>query len=166
MEDAECLSLTVDNLVLVPTSSRYHLANCGGNPRLQVVVGTRWGTDAVQREPVRPVVAVGEDKAAGTSESKAQGAAESDVEGAPPAKQPRAPGPDSSAPTGDAVDVEAHVEVALARIVAAACERPSDAAEMEGEGKSQERQQRMEGTGGEEDERLDITDAPEAHEIV
>ena len=76
VEGAERLSLIVDNAVLAPTPSRYHLANGGGNPRLLVMGGTCQGTDAGHQEPVRPVVAVGEDQAGGTSASMAQGAAE------------------------------------------------------------------------------------------
>ena len=55
---------------------------------------------------------------------------------------------------------------ALARIMAAASDRPPGAAEKEGEGKSQERSQQMEGTGNEEDDPLELTGAREAHDVV
>ena len=42
-DHANRLSLTVDNAVPAPTSSGYHLANPGGDPRLLVVSGTRRG---------------------------------------------------------------------------------------------------------------------------
>ena len=165
VEGADRLLLIVDNAVLAPTSNRYHLANRGRHPRLLVVVGTHCGADAGHQKPVQRVVAVGEDEAGGTLGSMVQGAAEAAAEGACPARQPEAPGPDLSAPAGDAVDVEALVEAALTRIMAAASDRPPAAAEIEGEGKSQERHQQMEGTGSEEDDGLEITGAREAHEV-
>ena len=58
------------------------------------------------------------------------------------------------------------MEAALARIMAAARDVPPAAAQMEGEGKSQESGRRMEGTSGEGDDGLEITGAREAHDIV
>ena len=49
VEGEERLSLAVDNAVLTPTSSRYHPANRGRNPRLVVVVGMRRDADARQQ---------------------------------------------------------------------------------------------------------------------
>ena len=131
-----------------------------------MVVGTRRGIDTRHREPVRRVVAVGEDGAGGTSESTAQGAAEPATESASPAREPEAQGPDVSAPAGNAVDVEAHKEAALVRIMAAASDRPPAAAVQKGEGKSQEPSQRMEGTGSAWDDGLEITGGREAHDVV
>ena len=42
---------------------------------------------------------------------------------------------------------------------------PPAAAQLEGEGQSQERHQRTEGTGSEEDDGLEYTDAQDAHEV-
>ena len=76
VEGEKLLWLIVDNAVLAPDACRYHLANCYGNPRLPVVVGTRRGTDGGHQEPARGVAAVEEDKARSTSESTAQEAAQ------------------------------------------------------------------------------------------
>ena len=63
------------------------------------------------------------------------------------------------------LDNKSQVEAALARILAAASGPPPAAAELEWEDQSQERRQRMEGTGSEEDDGLEITGAREAHEV-
>ena len=161
VEGEERLSLTVNNAVLNPHSSKYHLANRGGTPRLLLVVGTHRDANTGQREPVQRIVAVGEDAAGGPS----QGAADAAVERPSPVKQPEAPGPDLSGPAGDAVGEKAHVEAALARIMATASDPPPAAAKLGGEGQSQERHRQMEGTGIEEDDGVEIPGAREAQEV-
>ena len=68
----ERLSLTADNVVLIATSSMYHLANRGGVPGMLVVVCTLQDADAGGWQPPQHIVAVGEDAAGGTSGSVAQ----------------------------------------------------------------------------------------------
>ena len=63
VEGEERVLLTADNAVLTPTSSRYHLVNPGANPRVLVVVSTRYDADTGRREPERCVVAGGRDAA-------------------------------------------------------------------------------------------------------
>ena len=156
------LLLTVDNAILAPTSSGYHLAKRGGDPRLLVVLGTRRGANAGHRGPTQRSVVLGEDGAERTSWGPAREAARAAAQGPSSAGQQEVRGQDPSAPEGGGMLVEAHVEDALARIMAAAS--PPAAGQMEGEGEGQERRQRT-GATGEEDDGLQITGARRAHEV-
>ena len=71
----ERLSPSVGNEVLTPTSSSYHLANRGGDPRLLMVVGTRHNASTTEREPEKHGVTLEGDAAGCTSGGTAHGAA-------------------------------------------------------------------------------------------
>ena len=120
-EDGEKrLSLTVDNAILASTSSGYALANRGGDPRQLVVWGRRRGANAGHQGPTQRAVVLSEDGAEHTSAGPARGAARAAAEGPSSEGQQEVRGQDPSAPEGGGMDVEAHVVVALARIMAAA----------------------------------------------
>ena len=74
-------SLTTGNAVVTPTSSRYHLAKHGGDPRQLVVAGTRQDVGTRRREPTRHGVAMEGDAAGCTSGGAAQGAIEAAAAG-------------------------------------------------------------------------------------
>ena len=63
------------------------------------------------------------------------------------------------------MDMEAHVGAALARVLAAANDPPPAATGLEGEEQGQERLQRAEGPGSEENDGVEITGARAAHEV-
>ena len=152
------LSLTVDSAVLAPTSDGYRLVNRGGSPRLPVVVGE---ADTGHREPEQ-CVAVEEDSAASTSAGHRCEAARDDAEG-PSTQGQRGEQGQGQGPTEvGVVDVKAHVEAALTRIMAAAS--PLTAEAMEEDDQSRERSRKM-GEADEEDEGLGIPGAREAHEV-
>ena len=149
------LLLAVDSAVLVPTSSSYHLESRGGDPRLLVVVGSRQASGSGHRGPEPRAVPSGDDQAAGH---------ESDVaEDEWPAAEEQEQGPDPGpSEVAKQVDVEAHVEEALARIMAAAGPPPATEA-MEEEDQRRESSRAWEAM--EEDEGLEIVGAKEAHEV-
>ena len=112
------LLLTVDSTLLVPTTSSYRLESRGGDPRLLVVVGSRQASGTGHRGPEPRAVPVGEDEAAG----HVRGVAEDETSAAEEQEQGPDPGPSEAA---EEVDVKAHVEEALARIMAAAGPPPA-----------------------------------------
>ena len=122
VEGEERLSLAVDNAVLTPTSSRYRPANRGRNPRLVVVVGMRRDAEDMRQSASLCWERTGREAGQGV---RRQGPPEAAAEGAFLARQPEAPEPDLSGPAGDALDVEAHMEAALALIMAAPGELPA-----------------------------------------
>ena len=145
------LLLANDSAVLVPASSSYRLETRGGDSRLLVVVGTRQDWGAGHRGPVPHAVPVGGDEAAGHA---------SNVAGEErPAEEEQERGPLEVA---EEVDVKAHVEAALARIMAAAGPPPVAEA-MEEEDQHSESGRAKEAM--EEEEELEIVGVKEAHEV-
>ena len=145
------LLLADDSAVLVPTSSTYRLESRGGDPRLLVVVGTRQDSGAGHQGPEPHAVPVGGDEATGH---------EGDVAGEEqPAEEEQEQGLPEMA---EEVDVKAHAEAALARIMAAA--GPPLATEA-----VEEEDQRRESGGAQEameqEEELEIVGVKEAHEV-
>ena len=118
--------------------------------------------DEGHRETAQRAIAVGEDRAAGTSAGPAREDARHAAEGPSSEGQREEQGQDPSAPEGSGMDMEAHSEAALAKIMAATS--PPNAEAIEEDGKGQERSRRVE-EPGEEEEGLEITGAQEAHEV-
>ena len=146
------LLLAVDNAVLVPTSSSYRLESRGGDPRLLVVVGSRQDSGTGHREPEPRAVQVGEDEAEGHGSD----VAEDEWPAAEEQEQGPDPGPSEAA---EEVDVKAHVEEALARIMAATGPPPATEALEE---EDQRRESSRARDAMEEDEGLEIVGAKEA----
>ena len=145
------LLLADDSGVLVPASSSYRLESRGGDSRLLVVVGRRQDSGAGHRGPEPHAVPVGGDEAAGHA---------SDVAGEErPAEEEQEQGPPEVA---EEVDVKAHVEAALARIMAAA--GPPPAAEAMEE-QDQRRESGRAQEAMEEEEELEIVGVKEGHEV-
>ena len=149
--------LAVDSAVLVPTSTTYRLVSRGGDPGLLVVVGSRQESGTGHQGPEPRPVTVGEDEAAGH---------ESDIaEDEGPAAEERRPEKDPDpglSETAQEVDVKAHVEPALARIMAAASPPPATEAIEEDD---QPRECSKAREAMEEDEGLEIVGVKEAHEL-
>ena len=133
----DCLLLADDSALLVPTSSSYRLESRGGDPRLLVVVGTRSH--------------VGGDEAGG-QEGYVGGEER-------PSEEEQEQGPSEVA---EEVDVKAHLEAALARIMAAAGLPPAtEAIEEESQRRGSDRAQEA----IEEEEELETMGVKEAHEV-
>ena len=146
------LSLAVDSAVLVPPSSSYRPVERDGDPRLLVVVGTRQGADTGHQGPERCAVEVAQDVAAGASAGHEAGTTGDDTEGPTMEGGQEERGRDPGPCEGVEVDVAAHVEVALATIMA-----------MEEDDESPERS--TVGEADEEDAGFEILGAREAHEV-
>ena len=149
------LLLAVDIAVLVPTSSSYRLESRGADPRLLVVVGSRQDSGTGHRGPEQRAVPVGEDEAA----SPGSDIAEDEWPAAEEQEKGLDPGPSEAA---EEVDVKAHVEEALARIMAAASPPPATEALKE---ENQRRESSRAREAMEKDEGLEIVGANEAHEV-
>ena len=162
-DSTSCMALAADNAVLLPTSSSYRLVSSGGDPRLLVVVGTRQEADTGHRGAEQCAVAVEEEEAAGASVGHEDETEGSDDERPEAEGRQKEQGSDPGrSKVDEKVDVKAHVEAALARIMAAA--GPPHASEaMEEDDQSRERskvREAMEGVEG-----LEIVGAKEAHEV-
>ena len=111
---AERLLLTVDGVVLVPSSSSYRLERRGGDHKLLVVVGTRLDESAAPPGSEH-AVPVGSDEEAGRDGDEVgqeQPTGEEQQQGQPEV-------------AGEEVDVQAIVAAALARFTAAASPPPT-----------------------------------------
>ena len=118
--------------------------------------------DARHREPAQRGVAVDRDAAAGTSAPPVRETGRVAAQGSSSEGKREEHGWDPGALEGGGMDVEAHVEAALARIMAPAS--PPTVQAVEEDSKGQERSGRVE-EAGEEDEGLEVTGAREAHEL-
>ena len=142
------LQLAGGGEIIVPTISRYRLANCRDHPKLLMVACTRQAEGADQRAPAPCAVPAGADDAAGTSQSLGSEPTGGDA-GEPAAEeQQQQRGPDRGSCGADE-DVRAHVQAALARIMAAAGPPPATEA-MEEDDQRRERSKKREAVEAQE----------------
>ena len=148
---ADRLLLTGDEVVLVPTSSSYHLESSGGDLKLLLVVGTRLEGSAAPQGSEH-AVPVGSDEETGC---------DGDEVGR---KQPTGEEQQQDQPevAGEEVDVQAIAAAALARFTAAASPPPTTEAleEEDQRRRSEEAQSAME-----QDVELEIVGAKEARDV-
>ena len=133
-DDTNRLSLAIDCAILVPTSSSYRLVSCGCDPRLLVVVRTRQEPGTGHQGPEPCAVAVEEDKAEAAPVGHEGETAGRDTQRPTAEGRQKEQGPEPGAfEVDEEVDVKAHVEAALARIMAAAGPPPATEAMEEGD---------------------------------